>query len=103
MQVLLSLELYLLSPYARQYVKVRSAAANQALTIAMHLVVLILLFVMSASVALLYAVMLSFVTFVCPLCLMRVQKCKAQINGPWDEAVPSVHMKKLRKASASAL
>ncbi|KAA6427872.1 MAG: hypothetical protein FRX49_02534 [Trebouxia sp. A1-2] len=24
-------------------------------------------------------------------------KCKAQINGPWDEAVPSIQMKQLKR------
>jgi Phosphatidylinositol N-acetylglucosaminyltransferase len=26
--------------------------------------------------------------FVCPWCLLAIGKFKAQINGPWDEAVP---------------
>ena len=78
-------------------------AADQALTLAMHLVVLILLFVMSVTVASIHAAMLVFVTFFCPLCLMRVQKCKAQINGPWDEAVPSIQIKNLKKRTALAL
>ncbi len=69
----------------------------------MHITVLVLLVVISATVASVYAAMLVFVTFVCPLYLMRVQKCKAQINGPWDEAVPSIHMNKLRRASVKVL
>lgn len=96
-QVLFSLELYLLFPHARRHIKLWSATANQALTIFMHTSVLLLLFVMSLSVATLYAGLLAFVTFFCPLCLMRVQKCKAQITGPWDEAVPCVQVKPMRR------
>ena len=96
-QVLFSLELYLLSPHARRYIRVKSVTANQVLTLTMHLLVLMLLVIMSVSVASIYAAVLGFVTFVCPLCLMRVQKCKAQINGPWDEAVPSIQMKQLKR------
>ncbi len=96
-QVLFSLELHLLSPHARRYIRAKSVLANQVLTWTMHLLVLMLLVVMSVSVASIYAAVLGFVTFVCPLCLMRVQKCKAQINGPWDEAVPSIQMKQLKR------
>ena len=96
-QVLFSLELHLLSPHARRYIRAKSITANQLLTLTMHLSVLMLLVVMSVSVASIYAAMLVFVTFVCPLCLMRVQKCKAQINGPWDEAIPSIQMKQLKR------
>ena len=96
-QVLFSLELHLLSPHARRYLRAKSVTANQALTLTMHLLVLILLVIMSVSVASIYAAVLGFVTFVCPLCLMRVQKCKAQINGPWDEAVPPIQMKQLKR------
>ena len=31
---------------------------------------------------------LLFVTLMCPMWLVRIHKFKAQINGPWDEAVP---------------
>ena len=31
-----------------------------------------------------------FVCLICPMWLVRVGKFKAQINGPWDEAVPKL-------------
>ncbi|KAI8834975.1 phosphatidylinositol N-acetylglucosaminyltransferase subunit C [Chytriomyces cf. hyalinus JEL632] len=42
----------------------------------------------SASMAYVYAVTLVFVTFVCPLWFLGVQKYKDEIRGPWDEAKP---------------
>jgi hypothetical protein len=30
------------------------------------------------------------VTLVCPYWLVHIQKFKAKINGPWDEAVPKL-------------
>lgn len=74
-----------------------SATANQVLTILMHTFVLLLLIVMSVSVAAIYTALLAFVSLICPICLMRVQKCKAQINGPWDEAVPCIQVKQMRR------
>ncbi len=32
----------------------------------------------------------AFVSLICPMWLVRVGKFKAQINGPWDEAVPKL-------------
>lgn len=99
-QVLFSLELYLLFPHVRRHIRTWSAAANQLLTILMHTSVLLLLMVMSVSVASIYTAVLAFVTLICPVCLMRVQKCKAQINGPWDEAVPCIQVKQMRKTTS---
>lgn len=31
---------------------------------------------------------LAFITLLCPMWMVRIHKFKAQINGPWDEAVP---------------
>ena len=103
MQVLFSLELYLLFPHVRRFTKAQSAVGNQILTVVMHICVLLLLIVMSLSVAAIYAALLIFVTFVCPVCLMRVQKCKAQINGPWDEAVPCIQITQMRRTSVKVL
>lgn len=33
---------------------------------------------------------LVFSTLLCPMWLVRIQKFKAQINGPWDEADPKL-------------
>ena len=63
----------------------------------MHIIVLVLLTVMSAAGAAIYVALLVFITFVCPLCLIRVQKCKAHISGPWDEAVLCIRVKQPRK------
>lgn len=34
---------------------------------------------------------LALIIFFCPMWLVRIQKFKANINGPWDEAVPKLN------------
>jgi len=51
--------------------------------------VLLLLQLSVAATAAFVAAVLS-VSFVCPYSLVTLQKFKAKINGPWDEAVPKI-------------
>ena len=103
-QVLFSLEVYLLSPFARRYICRASCLAHVAATLALLGGALLLLLPLSRPAAscgsgcgllplplplpalLLAAVV--FVSLVCPYGLVRIHKFKAKINGPWDEAVP---------------
>lgn len=65
---------------------------------AVHAVVLcILLFVAGLLISyhsvLLTSVLvctLAFISLLCPMWLVRIQKFKAKINGPWDEAQPKL-------------
>lgn len=93
MQVLFSLELYLLSPYARRYVKNKSMVADQALTLMMHVTAFVVLCPIAAVVGYMYIAAILFITFLCPMWLVKVHKYKAKINGAWDEAVPSTTRK----------
>eukprot|EP00727_Mastigamoeba_balamuthi_P000259 m51a1_g1023 hypothetical protein (294) ;mRNA; r:646866-648085 len=45
---------------------------------------------LSVRCALVFASAIVFTSLVCPLWLVHIQKYKMEINGPWDEAVPSV-------------
>ena len=96
MQVLFSLELYLLSPYIRRYVKHKSIVADQALTVLMHSMVYLVLCSIAAVVAYVYVATITFISFLCPMWLVKVHKYKAKINGAWDEAVPSITLKLTR-------
>ena len=88
-QMLFSLELYLLSPYARCYVKNKSPIVDQVLTMTMHVVAVLVLWPIAALVACMYFIAVVFVTFMCPMWLVKVHRYKAKINGAWDEAVPN--------------
>jgi phosphatidylinositol glycan class C protein len=45
---------------------------------------------LSGILSLLYVCVILGVSFVCPYWLVHIQKFKAKINGPWDEAVPRI-------------
>lgn len=102
MQVLFSLELYLLSPYIRRYVKNKSIVADEALTVLMHVMVYIVLCPIAAVVAYVYAAAIVFISFLCPMWLVKVHKYKAKINGAWDEAVPSTTLKLNKKQAGTS-
>jgi phosphatidylinositol glycan class C protein len=88
--VLFCLQLYLLSPFMRRYVRRASLAAHLGLTGSMAAAAAALLAPLSAPLACLFAFAIACVSLLCPLCLVRIHKFKAKINGPWDEAVPDV-------------
>ncbi|KAL4854296.1 Phosphatidylinositol N-acetylglucosaminyltransferase GPI2 subunit [Chlorella vulgaris] len=87
-QLLLSLELYILGPYCRRQVAAASPAAHLVVTVAMAAGVAALLARQSVLLTSTFLCALTFVTFICPMWLVRIHKFKAAINGPWDEAVP---------------
>lgn len=87
-QLLLSLELYILGPYCRRQVAAASPAAHLALTAALAAAAAALLAPLSPLLTSAFVCALLFVTFLCPMWLVRIHKFKAAINGPWDEAVP---------------
>lgn len=90
MQMLLSLQIYILAPYFQYDVsKVTKMGhipsciticgatikyiSNQSIVVTSWLICALLLIV-----------------FLCPMWLVRIEKFKANINGPWDEAVPKL-------------
>lgn len=88
LQLLLSLELYILGPYCRRQVAAAAPAAHAALTAALAGAAAALLARQSGLLTSAFCVALAFITLVCPWWLVRIHKFKAAINGPWDEAVP---------------
>lgn len=89
-QVTLALEAYVLAPQLRTRVAASSPAAHVLLTLGLaagSVAALRPLSIPLASAALCCA---CFVSLLCPMWLVRVGKFKAQINGPWDEAVPKL-------------
>lgn len=88
LQLLLSLELYILGPYCRRQVAAAAPAAHLGLTAAMVAAAAALLAPLSPLLTSAFGCSTLFVTFLCPMWLVRIHKFKAAINGPWDEAVP---------------
>ncbi|KAG2436275.1 hypothetical protein HXX76_006586 [Chlamydomonas incerta] len=99
--VLLALELFLLSPYARRHVRRASVPAHLLLTAAMAAAATALLFPASPAGSGAFAGSVLVVTLVCPAALVRGQVFKAKISGPWDEAAPHIPRELMpRKAEA---
>jgi len=86
--ILFSLEMYLLSPFLRRFLCRTHSAIHVATTALMGLGAALLLAALSAVAASAFCAASLFITFACPMWLMRIQKYKQKINGPWDEAVP---------------
>ena len=88
--MLISLQLYLLSPYVRRYLRQAAPAAYGILTVMMPLVATALLAPLSVVLMFAFLAAILFVSLLCPFWLVRIHKFKAKINGPWDEAVPEL-------------
>ncbi|GBF92993.1 phosphatidylinositol N-acetylglucosaminyltransferase subunit C [Raphidocelis subcapitata] len=88
--VLFCLQLYLLSPFMRRYVRAASLGAHAGLTAAMAAAAAALLAPLSPALACVFGGLVLFVSLACPWWLVHIHKFKAKINGPWDEAVPQV-------------
>jgi len=86
--VLFSLELFLLSPHPRRFIRTAHAAAHLLTTCAMTSAAAGLLAALSKPAAVAFLATVLFMSFLCPLWLICIQKYKQKINGPWDEAVP---------------
>ncbi|KXZ42872.1 hypothetical protein GPECTOR_113g284 [Gonium pectorale] len=86
--VLLSLELFLLSPFARRHVARACPTAHLALTAAMVGGAAWLLALASPAAAAAFLAAVAALTFVAPAALVRAHRFKARISGPWDEAAP---------------
>ena len=80
-------------PFARRYILQSSPRVYLLLTYALVSVSLLLTQMLSYVLSVMLSLSLVFVSFVCPLFLVKMHKFKAQINGPWDEAVPRISSK----------
>jgi Phosphatidylinositol N-acetylglucosaminyltransferase len=100
-QVAFSLAAYIILPFTCQFVKRRSRAAYSFAVLASACATTALLASYPLPWRLLYGATHISLVFVCPACLLSVHKFKAQINGPWDEAVPRLDL--LVKDSSRAL
>lgn len=84
-----SLTLFLLSPFLLRYVRRLSFGLHVLVTLGVGALTTAMMARVSAVATAVHLAACAFVCFGAPAWLVRIQKFKAQINGPWDEAVPN--------------
>ncbi|CAM9255245.1 unnamed protein product [Ectocarpus fasciculatus] len=89
--VLFALELFAFFPLARREVKRHSLLLHASVTSAMVLPTGLLLYLRHPTLFTAYLGTVVLVTVACPLWLLRVQRYKLRIEGPWDIAHVEAH------------
>ena len=84
--VLLAIQLFAVFPTVRDFIRVRSDAAHHAFTASIVALTFCLFLLSSTLLAGVYVAACAFICVVCPVWLLRVQKYKHEISGPWDIA-----------------
>ncbi|GMH01396.1 hypothetical protein Nepgr_003235 [Nepenthes gracilis] len=84
--VLFSLQVFLFAPLVTSCIKRHSFRLHTWLSVGLMLATLVLFFQLNWFLFCLLFSLLVFVTVVCPYWLIKIQKYKFEINGPWDEA-----------------
>ncbi|KAI8622182.1 phosphatidylinositol N-acetylglucosaminyltransferase subunit C [Chytriomyces sp. MP71] len=86
----LSIETFALFPILRRSLRAAWKPNDVIVALVLICLSLVTIYLVSASAAYVYACVLVFVQFVCPLWFLGVQKYKDEIRGPWDEAKPVI-------------
>lgn len=89
-QVTLALQTYVLFPQLRHRLQRAWPWASPLLALLLQSVAVRLLLRCSILLTASFVCAGLFLTLICPMWLVRLGKFKAQINGPWDEAVPKL-------------
>ncbi|GAB4829469.1 hypothetical protein Ancab_019142 [Ancistrocladus abbreviatus] len=84
--VLFSLQVFLFAPLVMYCIKRYSFRLHLWVSVGLMVVTGILIHRLNRFLFVLLLGLLIFVTVVCPYLLIRIQKYKFEINGPWDEA-----------------
>jgi len=83
-----AVEIFALAPRVYRQVKLSSEVAHGITTCCLVLISLALLFHISPLLGTIFGFFVFFITWMCPLTFLYIQRYKNKINGPWDEAVP---------------
>jgi len=83
-----SIEVFALSPILFHHIKKYSEICYYWLTVTLALLSVLLLLLISVTLAVVFTAVALFITIACPIFLIFVQKYKNEIHGPWDEAIP---------------
>ncbi|RMX45830.1 hypothetical protein pdam_00015619 [Pocillopora damicornis] len=85
--VTFAMQLFALFPSLRRQLKMQLPSSHVVLTWTLVLIAVAMLWPLSQLFALLLALVHLAVTFLCPFWLIKLQRFKNNIHGPWDEAV----------------
>lgn len=88
MQIVLSLQLYIAAPYVHYDMSRMIPFGGHMLNLVGIGFTLVFLSNISVVATSWLMAVLLLVIFLCPMWLVRIEKFKAHLNGPWDEAVP---------------
>ncbi|KAL9988601.1 hypothetical protein ACROYT_G003063 [Oculina patagonica] len=95
--VIFAMQLFALFPSLRRQLKMQLPSSHVVVTWSLVLVAIVMLWPLSPLFAVLLALVHLAVTFVCPFWLIKLQRLKNNIHGPWDEAViKEEHVAKVR-------
>ncbi|KAI8581900.1 hypothetical protein K450DRAFT_229778 [Umbelopsis ramanniana AG] len=89
-----AVEWFALFPIFRRHLQNTTQAGHTALSIIMLAASVTLFIHISKAVVFIYILGITFITFICPAWLIRIQKYKNEIHGPWDEAQPKLQPSK---------
>lgn len=89
-QILFSLTAFVLLPFTCQHIKQQSHRLFTAIVAVALAATSMLLTTFSWYVVTAYVALHVCLVFICPYWLLQIEKFKAKINGPWDEAVPKL-------------
>ncbi|XP_067830201.1 phosphatidylinositol N-acetylglucosaminyltransferase subunit C isoform X2 [Heptranchias perlo] len=84
--VTMAIEVFALWPMFQKKLKATTPRCHLALTVVFTLVAVLGVLTVSLTGAVLFALLLLAVTFLCPYSLVALQSYKDNIHGPWDEA-----------------
>ena len=90
-QILLSLQIYIAAPYAQHDLSKLLPFGHVPSFLLTSTAALLSVAGQSVVITSWLLCFLMLIVFLCPMWLVRIQKFKANINGPWDEAVPKLN------------
>lgn len=97
-QLLSGAAIYSASPHIRHFIRTQSETADIVTCACSFVGALLAVHHARASMAPFFIAMQSFIILICPAWLVRLQRLKCQLSGPWDEAtVPSEVLEELRR------
>eukprot|EP00744_Colponema_vietnamica_P018229 GILI01025711.1.p1 GENE.GILI01025711.1~~GILI01025711.1.p1 ORF type:complete len:337 (+),score=56.60 GILI01025711.1:168-1178(+) len=79
-----SIQIYAFWPLVRRSIRNCSRRLHLCVTVLMVLATWVLLSLLSTILAIVYFLSIAFITFICPMWLIWIQKYKNEIQGPWD-------------------
>lgn len=88
--ILFCLAAYLLFPFLCRHLQIMSQTTYTSIVLALAGITAALLNRFRWQWQAAYVCLQLGLVFVCPWLLLSISKFKAQINGPWDEAVPKL-------------